>query len=153
MGMPETRYEMRRAMYEFTGTAKCKGCGAAIEWWVTPYNKKKLPIDILPGDSDVSVVRPHWVSCPKAKDFRKPAAAPTAAQGKAPVAANAPGQPERLQRLIETTRESTGARVIVAVYDDLTTFSYRQGVPPEDLRNDLIGAANAVRNHSTRGEE
>ncbi len=135
---PETRYEMRRAMYKLMGTSTCKGCAAPIEWWETTSGKK-LPVNVQPAGDDVTVVA-HFITCPKAAEFRR-RDQPAAAAG--PVETDA----ARRERLVATLRHATGARAIVAIYDDLTTFSYQEGVPGEDLRNDLIGAANVVRNH------
>ena len=145
--MPETRHEMVRAMYELKSTARCKGCDAPIEWWKTT-NGKMLPVNVEPSGEYAAVVT-HWVTCPKRDDFKS-----TTPKGKGtPATAPAETPAARRERLVATLRESTSARVIVAIYDDLTTFSYKDGVPPEDLRNDLIGAANTVRNHITRGEQ
>ena len=144
---PSTRHNMLRADYELKSTAHCKGCDAPIEWWKTT-NGKMLPVNVEPIGEYVPVLA-HWATCPKRDEFRtgspkaKTAAPPASAE---PLAA-------RRERLVATLRETTQARVIVAIYDDITTFSYQDGVPPEDLRNDLIGAANTVRNHITRGEQ
>jgi hypothetical protein len=43
--------------------APCRGCDAEI-YWVTTKNGKKMPMN---HDGI-----PHWKTCPKAKDFRKP---------------------------------------------------------------------------------
>jgi hypothetical protein len=46
-----------------TAGAVCSGCRAAIDWWITP-REKKIPID-------AGTFKPHWVSCPNAKQFRR----------------------------------------------------------------------------------
>jgi len=48
-----------------TAGAVCSGCNAAIDWWKTPRDKK-IPID-------AGTFKPHWVTCPNAKQFRRKA--------------------------------------------------------------------------------
>jgi hypothetical protein len=62
MAYPMTIEEMKDQGYKFEGDASCKKCGAAIEWWTTPRNKK-MPVDH-------GTATPHWSSCPNADDFR-----------------------------------------------------------------------------------
>ena len=58
--------------------AKCKGCGAKIEW-VKMVSGKKMPLDkaqsmvqVKEGIGQVIQVHmPHWATCSKAKDFKK----------------------------------------------------------------------------------
>lgn len=64
MGFATTIEELIEKGYKHSGTANCRGCGAAIEWWVTPKGKK-IPMDH-------GTANPHWASCPNAQDFRKP---------------------------------------------------------------------------------
>jgi hypothetical protein len=44
-------------------TATCRGCGAAV-YWVRTENKKNMMVN--------TDGVPHWATCPKAKEFRKP---------------------------------------------------------------------------------
>jgi len=62
MPFPKTIDELVKAGYKHDGDAQCKGCGASIEWWVTPRNKK-IPMDF-------GTANPHWMTCPNANDFR-----------------------------------------------------------------------------------
>jgi len=61
--------------------SKCKGCGASIIW-ATTSSGKRMPFDAEPKAKEwfiglekqahyIPVYTPHWVTCPKAKDFRK----------------------------------------------------------------------------------
>jgi hypothetical protein len=63
MTFPTTEREFTDQGYVFDNKAKCRGCGADIEWWITP-KQKHMPVD--PG-----TMIPHWKTCPNAKDFRK----------------------------------------------------------------------------------
>jgi hypothetical protein len=36
MPFPQTLDELRAAGYRFNLDAHCRGCGARIEWWITP---------------------------------------------------------------------------------------------------------------------
>jgi len=63
MAFPSTIEELRKAGYRFDGESDCKGCGVAIEWWITP-NGKKMPVDH-------GTAMPHWKTCPQAELFRK----------------------------------------------------------------------------------
>jgi len=66
MPFPETTGELVKAGYKFDNQANCRGCGAAIEWWITPRGKK-MPMDV---DADGNA-ESHWANCPEAKNFRK----------------------------------------------------------------------------------
>jgi hypothetical protein len=66
MPFPETIEALAAAGYKFSNDARCRGCGASVEWWDTP-NGKKIPMDV---DADGNC-EAHWATCPKAKDFRK----------------------------------------------------------------------------------
>lgn len=59
-----SREELEADGYRFAGSGKCKGstCGAMIDWYVTPHDKK------LPLDPDT--LQPHWQACPNADEFR-----------------------------------------------------------------------------------
>jgi ribonuclease HI len=46
-----------------TASAHCSGCQALIDWWITP-REKKIPID-------AGTFKPHWITCPNAKQFRR----------------------------------------------------------------------------------
>ncbi|MBR2507221.1 MAG: hypothetical protein IKB70_10075 [Bacilli bacterium] len=56
--------------------AQCKGCGADIIW-IETKNNKRMPCDIKETTVitiDGRVVEgyiPHWITCPKANEFRR----------------------------------------------------------------------------------
>lgn len=66
MPFPKTLDELIGSGYKFDMDAKCKGCGAAIEWWITPSNRK-MPMDV----DEKGNVLSHFSTCPNAKDFRR----------------------------------------------------------------------------------
>ena len=41
----------------------CGGCSGLIDWYITPRGKK-IPID-------AGTFKPHWITCPNAKNFRR----------------------------------------------------------------------------------
>src|SRR5215468_1833811 len=45
MPLPEKREALVALGYVFDNEARCRGCGAAIEWWITP-NGKKMPMTV-----------------------------------------------------------------------------------------------------------
>lgn len=68
MPFPQTLNELKAANYSFSDYATCRGCGADLEWWITPSGKK-IPMD--PMTSGDSKAVPHWSTCSNADDFRK----------------------------------------------------------------------------------
>jgi hypothetical protein len=66
MPFPQTTQELLAAGYKFDNDANCRGCGASIEWWITPKHKR-MPMDVHADDT----VEPHWSTCPEAKEFKK----------------------------------------------------------------------------------
>jgi hypothetical protein len=78
MAIPEKKADLEAFGYVFDNKAKCRGCGAEIEWWITPRGKK-MPMSVQivrETGSPISPVKeyrrvPHWSDCPNAKDFRK----------------------------------------------------------------------------------
>jgi hypothetical protein len=140
-GKVETKHEMLRADYKFLNHAKCKSCGAAIEWWLTT-NKKKMPYNPMPP-SDHELVKPHWATCPKADEHRAPKQ-PTAAMPKQV-------KREMLQTLCRDLRDIVDAKVVVAIMDDGSAASWRNGISGEDLRQDLITEGNSIRRHIAQG--
>jgi hypothetical protein len=142
-GHIKTKYEMLRAGYKFLSHAECKGCGAKIEWWRT--NKgNKIPFNLLP-EHEHERTTPHWATCPKRDDFRRrdqPAPAPAPA---ARIIDHAAATNQLL--------DSTGARIVIAVYDGGYAASVRHGIPAEDVRHELITTANQLRNAMAAKEE
>jgi hypothetical protein len=70
MKFPATKEELEAAGYLFDNDAKCRACGADMEWWITP-NGKKMPMvvkEIRPGGLMTPVQKlvrdPHFADCP-----------------------------------------------------------------------------------------
>jgi hypothetical protein len=76
--IPTKREDLVLMGYVFDNEANCRGCGAEIEWWITPKGKK-MPMsvkEIRERDSPISPIKeiqrvPHWSDCPNAEDFRR----------------------------------------------------------------------------------
>ena len=77
-GIPTNREDLIAAGYLCDNEARCRGCGAEIEWWITPRGKK-MPMSVVAvreRNSPIAPVQrweriPHWTNCPKADSFRK----------------------------------------------------------------------------------
>jgi hypothetical protein len=140
---PGNRRELLRASYTQTCTnARCNGCGAAIEWWKT-RNGKSIPMN--PMADDYTIATAHWATCPNAKDFKGADAAAAVPEKKTSLA---PSMAEEARRL----RQRHNARVVVVIDDFGTAAYWRNGIPAEDLRHDLISAGNFVRNEIAKKE-
>lgn len=63
MAFPKTSKEMDEQGYEFTGSGKCRDCGAELDWYRTPAGKS-IPMN-------AGLLEPHWATCPHADRFRK----------------------------------------------------------------------------------
>lgn len=138
---PTNLHEMVRMGYRKTGDGKCKGCGAAIEWWKTT-NGHSIPMDPMPvhGADDHAPAVAHFATCTKAKDFR---AVPAAGDRR---------EYSELERDVDVLRRKHNARVVALVADDGKCAFWRGGIPGEDLRADLITAANYVRDSIAQKE-
>jgi len=71
---PATSNELRAAGYEYDNDGVCRGCGAPMEWWITPSGKK-MPLVVIkaaplkvPSDD---MRQPHFQDCPAADQFRR----------------------------------------------------------------------------------
>jgi hypothetical protein len=73
MSFPKTREEMEAANYMRNGTEMCKGCGAAMEFWITP-EMKAIPMNPMPQPTSNAIS--HFATCPYAARFRKTRSAP-----------------------------------------------------------------------------
>ena len=137
-GRVETKHEMLRADYKFLSHAKCKSCKAAIEWWLTT-NKRKIPFDPMPA-SDRALVTCHLATCKgsMSKPDQPAAAAPKQAMQTTQ---------ELLKTLARELRSRTDAKVVVVILDNCSAASWRNGIPGEDLRQDLITEGNSIRRH------
>lgn len=80
MPIPESKGDLEKMGYVFDNEARCRGCEAPIEWWITPRGKK-MPMSVKEVRNDgtdnvlspvVEIRRiPHWSDCPNAGDFRR----------------------------------------------------------------------------------
>lgn len=75
MAIPDNSNDLRAMGYTYDNDSSCRGCGAKIEWWITPRGKK-MPMSIkivgtLAEGNRREALEPHWSSCPSAEDFRK----------------------------------------------------------------------------------
>jgi hypothetical protein len=68
MAFPKTLDEMKAAGYKFDNDATCRGCGADIEWWITPRGRK-IPMD--PMTKGASQAVSHFATCNDSESFRK----------------------------------------------------------------------------------
>ncbi len=128
---PRNRKEMLRASYVKSGDGVCKGCGAAIEWWKTTRGKS-MPFNPVP---EIGAAVIHGETCPNRREFN--GAANTAE-------APAPGK-FTFEREVRELQRKSRARVVVMVDDCGTPAAWASGIPAEELRHDLISAANFVR--------
>ena len=67
-GFPKNSTELRFRGYQKTGNGQCRGCAAAVEWWLTPTGHR-IPINPMPELLTPAIA--HWATCPKAEEFRK----------------------------------------------------------------------------------
>jgi hypothetical protein len=140
---PGTKQELLRAKYTQTSAnAICKGCQAPIEWWKTTSGKS---IPMNPMADDYAVATAHWSTCPNAKDFKGTDAAAAVPEKQNSLPASMAEDARRL-------RQKHNARVVVVIDDFGTAAYWRNGIPAEDLRHDLISAGNFVRNEIAKKE-
>ncbi len=142
-GKVNTREEMLRASYEFKNLGNCRGCGARIEWWLTT-NKRRIPFDPIASDQADAV--PHWATCPKANDFAGKAKKALAPIVKESVDAAA------MQKTVIQVCERFGLRAAIFLREGGAIYTYKHGIPAEDLRSEIITAANRVRDDIRKGE-
>jgi len=140
---PRTRQGLERARFSLLQRhATCKGCDAPIEWWKTPTGKKiPMTAKLVNGPLDELVM--HMEVCPNRGEFRGAASGPNAR----------PPLKYTNEEAVRNMRDRTGARVVVLVDDNGCTAAWRDGLPGEDLRHDLISAGNFVRAEVNKGEE
>jgi len=70
MPVPDNRTDLEMMGYRYDGSGFCRGCGASLQWFVTP-NGKKMPMSVQNETEEKETLEVHWSVCPKAKDFRK----------------------------------------------------------------------------------
>jgi hypothetical protein len=68
MPFPQTREALKAAGYCFDNHARCRGCGAEIEWYFSPKGSK-MPFDLMPEETSPAIT--HFATCPNAEDFRR----------------------------------------------------------------------------------
>jgi hypothetical protein len=68
MRFPETRELMHKAGHKRSNYSRCRGCNAAIEWWVMKSGSR-MPMEPMPLPESKAIS--HWATCPCEKDFRK----------------------------------------------------------------------------------
>ena len=117
------RADMLRVGYTFKKVSTCKECSEAIEWWLTPKNKKSVPYNPAANENMPAVC--HWQTCSKRNAHQQPT-------------------PDR-QRAVTSLLRNSNARMVIALYDDGWYADVQAGIEPEDTRHELITAANALR--------
>ncbi len=143
MSVPHDRLDMMRAGYHLSATdRRCKSCDAPIEWWITT-NGKSMPFNAPATDHpDTEEAVVHWATCPQAKQHKgtgKPATAPPGNDAKG-----------RMRR-VEELAVSMGALLVLVITDEGHTWFAKNGQHPEDVRQDLITAANSIRREMDGG--
>jgi hypothetical protein len=61
VAIPTNREDLVSMGYVFDNEAFCRGCGAAIEWWITPKGKK-MPMsvkEVRERDSPIAPVKEY----------------------------------------------------------------------------------------------
>jgi hypothetical protein len=69
MSFPANRVEMITQGYIRDGRETCAGCGAVMEFWITPGKQKAIPMNPM-ADDDTPAIS-HFATCPHAAKFRK----------------------------------------------------------------------------------
>lgn len=67
MPFPQDRVELNIAGYIFRANARCRGCHASIEWWITPKGRM-MPFT---ADEPSKAMTPHHAVCPAADQFKR----------------------------------------------------------------------------------
>lgn len=130
---PRTRQGLERALFKkLPGKANCRGCDAPIEWWETPKGRK-IPMTVTIRGSFEELTM-HLDACPNRGEFHG-----------APAGDARPPQKYTHLDAVHAMRDRTDARVVVLVTDTGAVAAWRKDIPAEELRQDLISAANFVR--------
>lgn len=64
MPFPKTDEEREKAGYRRAFSSRCILCKWPVYWW-EDRDGMRIPINEVSGE-------PHWKTCPKAEEFRKP---------------------------------------------------------------------------------
>jgi hypothetical protein len=128
--MPETRSEMLKARYKcLNSRATCPRCSAPIEWWESTRGIK-LPFDPPPAGvryPQEEIAQLHPRDC-------QPASRPALHQLR----------PEERKGKVQQIAEQLGARVVLVLDDEGFSYANRPGLDAEDVKQDLISAANYI---------
>lgn len=120
------RQNMEKFGYKFKKESTCKDCGEAIDWWLTkngrsvPFHRAKSPGEIM---------RCHWNRCTKRKGQTASSSPSTA----------------NFQKVVQQFRSSSHARVVLVLTKDGWNAATMDGLEPEDVRHELITAANELK--------
>ena len=75
MKYPTNSNALKNAGFMYDNDALCRGCGAKIEWWITPGGKKipmsAVIVGTLAGGDRAEMLQPHFTDCPNVSDFRR----------------------------------------------------------------------------------
>lgn len=126
--IPWNRHEMLSAKYKLLSKkpTPCRdGCGALVEWWETTHGRKLLFDAPDPASRTPLLDRatPHWETCTKKR--------PT------------PAAPRKLT--VQQFAEQEQARLVLVLREDGFSYAAKNGEPADDLRHELITAANEIR--------
>jgi len=141
---PIHRDAMRRARYEFIGIVRCATCNAEVEKWKTTHGRFILfNLPQNPVNQFESTVA-HYSVCKPAKREPRTESRRSEVQTKERQGGR--------QSAVEELQACFNPQLVIMVFDDSVHFAYRRGLPPEDARNEIISAANAVRQHLQEGK-
>jgi hypothetical protein len=121
--------------------AVCKGCDGPIEWWETP-KRRKIPMSVKLVDGPRDEMTLHLEVCPNRQEFLGAQSGP----------GTRPPRKYTNEEAVRAMRDRTNARVVVLIDENGTVASWRKDIPAEDLRHDLISAANFVRTAANEEE-
>jgi hypothetical protein len=68
MAFPVNGREMEQQGYKFMDHGVCDGCGAPIEWWLTP-RRRQIPMNPMNGQDAPAIS--HWATCCVPQKFKK----------------------------------------------------------------------------------
>lgn len=145
-GQINSRYEMLRAGYQFSGHAKCKQCGAPVEWWLTNNGRK---VCLNPISHDEALTEAHRRTCDKAPAAGAPG--PDQTESSYHQTGHAADALAAMQREVKVLCAKYRLRSAILIHQNGCVHSYLLGIPPEDLRNEIITAANKVRDDAMKG--
>ena len=128
-GSIDTREDMRRAGYMFVESKPCRTCSVRIELWRTTHGKF---IAFNPIATDYEDVVAHHKTCQPA--------------------ARAGGDIAAMQKAVQDLCRRFPLRAAVLLHEGGSVYSYRLGIPGEDLRMEMITAGNTIRADIEKGK-